>query len=179
MRKAAACFTTTSCVTGSALFQALLTGILAGLLSSLVKSVAQARQKSLMFNTAFGGLWEINLASQWFLAWKAAPDFLVWHSCLLFLQENGSLSIFLEGGGPASGAWRYLGMAWRRLNCCCWDTTLFVLKKSQNRNTSFFRLMSKRLFRHLKLVMRKINSLESKAKFVWPRKGRENVRESL
>lgn len=33
--------------------------------------------------------------------------------------------------------------------------------------------MSKKLFRHLKWVMWKINSLESKAKFVWPRKGRE------
>lgn len=46
-------------------------------------------------------------------------------------------------------------------------------KKKREKNTSFYGLVSKKVFRHLQWVMWKINSLESKAKFVWPQKGRE------
>lgn len=56
----------------------------------------------------------------------------------------------------------------------------FKKEKKIKRNTSFYGLMSKKLFRHLKWVMWKMNSLESKAKFVWPQKGRgEREKESL
>lgn len=68
-------------------------------------------------------------------------------------------------------------MAWKRLNFCCWDLYLLFVskweKKKREKNTSFYGLVSKKVFRHLQWVMWKINSLESKAKFVWPQKGRE------
>lgn len=101
MRKAAACFTTTSCVTGSALFQALLTRILAGLWSSLVKSVAQARQKS--FNVQYGVWWPMRNQPGFTVipCMKTCPRF----PCLaqLFAISTGKwVSEYILGGGGNS-----------------------------------------------------------------------------
>lgn len=109
---------------------------------------------------------------------KATLDFLDWHSFFFFSfflcspEKWGSewkwgskqSQQLRAKQGTANGAWGHLVvMAWRKSHFCCWDTYLFVFKKKKGgggwgvgRNTSFYGLMSKKLFRHLKWVMWKI-----------------------